>query len=225
MKKSLILLALAMTTLLAACGSSSSTPPPPPSAIGVWTGNVYVGTTPAPYENALLADGTIRGIVLASGSATTGTWTLTGSTVVMNFTFDVGGSAYTFTGTLTGSTLAGSGTGASAVTFSYARPTSTTSGIWKGKYGFGAGALTNDYLVLLFPSGFSEIHDGALLTSARAVGTWTGSAGAVSTDFTYVGSSSLLRILGSISGDTLTGTWGASPGGTSGGNLSLSREK
>ncbi len=223
MKKSMLLVSLALSSLLTACGSSSKSSPPP-SAIGVWSGNVTVGASSVPVTTALLVDGTAR--LWAPGGAATGTWTLAGTTVNASVTPDGGGTALTLTGGLTSTTLSGSGTeGAISFTFSLSHPADASVGIWKGKYGLGAAAQTLDMLLLIVPGPIAELYDGATLTATMGSGTWSVTGSVVTAGVAPGGGTPVIQLAGTVAGDAMTGTFGTPPSSTGGGTMTLARQR
>jgi hypothetical protein len=226
------ILTMGLAATLAACGGGSSSSAPP-SAVGMWEGTYDVTVAPAggDIQVAMLDDGTLT-VRTDSGegwSQAAGTYSVSGATVTASFVPESDpGTTLMLTGTLSSSGLSGTlgeaPSSSDVGTFTVTRQVGGAIGIWKGQYGIGADPLSEDYLIINYPGGDVEVHDGATLSSGRALGTWSLAGSDYTADFEYGGGGSY-SVIATRSGDTLSGTWGDLGDGTNGGNLSVTRER
>jgi len=227
------ILTLGLAATLAACGGGSSSSAPP-SAVGVWEGTYDVIVAPAggDFQIAMLDDGTLTARAGSGGgwSLAAGTYSVSGTTVTASLVPESDpGAPLMLTGTLSSSGLSGTlgeaPSSSDVGTFTVTKQVGGAIGIWKGQYGMGSDPLSSDYLIINFPGGSVEIHDGATLSAGRALGTWDLSGSDYASDFEYDDGGDAFSIIATLSGDTLSGTWGDLGDGTNGGNVSVTRER
>ena len=101
-------------------------------------------------------------------------------------------------------------------------------GLWKGKYGSGTTSYpTNGYSFLFRNNGTVRVFDGSDTTAAsKAEGTYSITAGTITSTYTYVGSTSQFSTAASIDPKYTfqEGTWGSGTNTTNGGKYFIVKQ-